>query len=263
MNTLSKIAKSNIASRLPGIACTAARILAVATLALLASATGAEAQSSAISLVQPRPLAGIHACATAEVREGAAWRTLLAARQLPEDEAKETLATLHDSLSREVDARPDDVELRYLLGVVAGSRADVEGGRTSIALGKEMLGHVEKVLQMDPRHAGAQHLVGRLHAAVLRMDGFTRFVATRLLGGGELGGASWEEARVRLEAAVAGAPCVPDHHYELARLYAERGDIRPAMEQLQDLLALADPEGPYADVHRKGRVLLARLEGSS
>ena len=61
---------------------------------------------------------------------------------------------------------------------------------------------------------------------------------------------------------MVGAPCVPDHHYELARLYAEQGQVRPAREQLRDLLALAAPDGPYADVHEKGRALLSRLEGT-
>lgn len=229
----------------------------------LVPASEASAQMPAIGLVSPRPLTGAKACAAAEVKEGDAWRTLLAARQMDDDGARRVLAELHDSLSLELQARPEDVGLRYLTGVVAGSRADVEGGRSAIALAQEMARHVEAILEIEPDHAGAHHLLGRLHAAVLRMDGFTRFVATRLLGGGELAGASWEEARMRLEVAVAGAPCVPDHHYELARLYAERGEVRPAVARLHDLLSLADPQGPYADVHRKGRTLLARLEGRS
>lgn len=217
----------------------------------------------AVSLSKPRPLAGIHACAGSKVEDGNAWRTLLAARQMDDDRAREVLAELHDSLTREVQARPDDIDLQYLAGVVAGSRADVEGGRTAVALAQEMSRRIRRILEVEPDHPGAHHLLGRLHAAVLRMDGFTRFVATRLLGGGELASASWEEARARLELAVAGAPCVPDHHYELARLYAERGEVRPAIEQLQSLLELAEADGLYADVHRKGRVLLARLEGRS
>ena len=126
-----------------------------------------------------------------------------------------------------------------------------------------MYRRVRDVLRAEPTHPGAHHLLGRLHAAVLRMDGFTRFVATRLMGGGELAGASWDDARTSLEVAAAGAPCVPDHHYELARLYAERGEVEPAVHRLRDLLALAGPDGPYGDVHRKGRQLLASLEGAS
>lgn len=56
---------------------------------------------------------------------------------------------------------------------------------------------------------------------------------------------------------------MPDHHYELARLYAEQGDIRHARDRLADLLMLARPDGPFADVYRKGRILLASLEGTS
>lgn len=240
----------------------AAALVLVALLGLFAS-VGASAQTGAIVLPRPEPLSGVHACSAPAVNGGDAWRTVYRTRRLDAEEAKRVLAELHDSLIREARDRPEDVDLQYLLAAVAGSRADVEGGRTRVRMASEMHRRISNVLARDPDHAGAYHLLGRLHAAVLRMDGFTRFVATRIMGGGELGGASWDEARLLLEMAVAGAPCVPDHHYELARLYAEQGDVRPAMDRLEDLLTLTRPDGPFADVHRKGRVLLERLEGRS
>jgi hypothetical protein len=221
----------------------------------------ARARPGSIAVVRPRPLTGVHACSAPTVNEGVAWRTVYRSRGMDEDEAKGVLAELHDSLISVARDRPDDVELQYLLAVVAGSRAEVEGGRTRVRMASEMHRRIQNVLALDPDHPGAYHLLGRLHAAVLRMDGFTRFVATRLMGGGELGDASWEDARLLLEMAVAGAPCVPDHHYELARLYAEQGDVRRAVDRLHDLLTLIRPDGPFGDVYRKGRILLDRLEG--
>ncbi|NIR39142.1 MAG: hypothetical protein GWN07_25010, partial [Actinobacteria bacterium] len=46
----------------------------------------------------------------------------------------------------------------------------------------------------------------------------------------------------------------------LARLYAERGTPGPAIDRLRDLVALTAPSGLFADLHRKGRELLAELE---
>ena len=233
----------------------------VVLLVVSAGAAGSiSAQSGSISVVEPRRLAGVHSCRAPHVEEGEAWSTVFAARAMDENDAGATLARLHDSLRLEAVASPRDVDVQYLTAVVAGLRADLEGGRSAVRHATEMYRRAQAVLDIEPGHPGAHHLVGRLHAAVLRMDGFTRFVATRLFGGGELAGASWEEARLRLERAVTKAPCVPDHYYELARLYAERGEERSAVDALRDLLLLAGPEGPYADVYRKGRRLLERLE---
>jgi hypothetical protein len=67
-------------------------------------------------------------------------------------------------------------------------------------------------------------MMGKLHASVLRLGGFKRFLANTLLGGSALKDASWDRAQGLLEVAVREDPCVPEHHFELARVYAHRGD---------------------------------------
>jgi Flp pilus assembly protein TadD len=189
-----------------------------------------------------------------------AWHALLEIRARTNDEAREDLVALEHSLRSRLGAHPDDLELRYLLAAVMGTRTDVEGARTRIGIAKELLAHTRRILTVEPDHPGANYLLGRLHAAVMRMDGVTRFVATRVMGGSELSGASWEEARARLEIAAAGDPCVPDHHYELARLYAERGDEELAREQLRNLLALRPLGGAFERTLSEGRRMLEALE---
>ena len=49
----------------------------------------------------------------------------------------------------------------------------------------------------------------------------TRWIATRLLGGGELRKATWEEAERNLAFAEERAPGVSEHHLQLANLYAD------------------------------------------
>jgi len=80
------------------------------------------------------------------------------------------------------------------------------------------------VLEIEPSHPGAHHVVGRLNAGVMRMSRLDRFLARTLLGGDVLDQASWSLAREHLETAEAHDPCVPDHHYELARLYLDRDE---------------------------------------
>jgi hypothetical protein len=82
----------------------------------------------------------------------------------------------------------------------------------------------QRVLALDPEHAGANYMVGKIHASIRRLSGLKRFMAKTLFGGTLLDDASWEEAESRLTTAVRGDPCVPEHHFELARVYEHKGD---------------------------------------
>jgi hypothetical protein len=205
------------------------------------------------------PVAGIGRCLASQDAPEPSWRRILEARTLSRDEARPLLAHLVDSLSLEAAARPDAVRAQYLLAVALGAQAEVEGGRTRIRAARALHEQLAVVFELDPGHPGAQHLLGRLHAAVRRMDSVTRWVATRLLGGGALAQASWTEARAWLESAVVGDPCVPDHHYELARLYADLGQDEAARERLGRLLELPDTDPLYASVFERARALRGAL----
>jgi hypothetical protein len=204
------------------------------------------------------PLAGIERCAPSS--RHAALRPVLEARTLSDTSAKPILAHLVDSLSQEAAAHPTKVEAQYLLAAALGAQADVEGGRTKIRAARALHEQLGAVFALDPAHAGAQHLLGRLHAAVRRMDSLTRWIATRLLGGGALAGASWAQARLLLESAVVGDPCVPDHHYELARLYVDIGQESAARERLERLLELPASDPLHAAVFDRARALRAELQ---
>ena len=109
-----------------------------------------------------------------------------------------------------------------------------------------------RVLELDPRHAGASYMLGRLHASVLRLGGFKRFMAKQLFGGGALEGASWEEAQRLLEVAVVEDPCVSEHHFELAQVYAQRGDASGAERELSYVRELtAGQDGRQARLRQR------------
>jgi len=235
--------------------------LVSATLVVAPVATYAQSRTVPVTLVAVEPIRGIGACSTRDDHGSPTWQRFLEARALDDDEeSKRVFAALADTLRAEADLRPSDVEAQYALAAVLGAYAEAEEGRAKVRAAKALHDQLEVVFALDPRHPGAHHLLGRLHAAVRRMDGFTRFIASRFLGGGALSGASWAQARRGLEAAVLGDPCVPDHHYELARLYAERGHPVAARERLLGLLALPRSGPAYAEVFEQGRALLETLD---
>jgi hypothetical protein len=124
-----------------------------------------------------------------------------------------------------------NVGRRFALAAVLGMRTDREGGRTKIRVASALNDELNAVLELDPDHAQARFLRGRLHAGVRRMGRVTRWLATNLLGGSTLKEATWEEAERNLAFAEAQAPDVPDHHLQLALLY--RDTDRPELAAIE------------------------------
>lgn len=233
-------------------------------LAGLLGAVPAAVRARQVQVVALEPTATLTAtrCLAGPPPHIPAWDAVAEALVLDRDAAKARLVDLEDSVSALAAARPDDVNVQFLLAAVLGARAELEGGRTKMRIAEKLLDRLSAVLALEPEHAGALDMMGRLHAAVMRMDWLTRVVATRILGGAELRSASWEEAERLLESAIAAEPCVGDHYYQLASVYADRGKRALALDRLNEFFEL----GPTADVDPRvyglATTLKAELNGS-
>lgn len=155
-----------------------------------------------------------------------------------EDRMKEVLKEAEGHAREAVTGHEDNVGRRFALAAVLGMRADREGGRTKVKAASALYEELDVVLELDPDHAQAHYMMGRLHAGVRRMNGVTRWIATNLLGGDTLKKASWEEAERHLSFAVAHAPEVPDHHLQLARVYRDTDRPELAIPELEYVLAM-------------------------
>ncbi len=117
---------------------------------------------------------------------------------------------------------PANPEATYWLAASLGLLADQQGGRTKISLAREAHRCATLTLELDPRHGGAHHIVGRLHAGAKRLGWATRMIARGLGLGAVLNEASWESAEHHLRTAIEEDPGPLVHTYELARLLLER-----------------------------------------
>lgn len=141
---------------------------------------------------------------------------------------------------------------RWARRAVAVDSADAEGhfhlsralGRVALTLGKkERIRYAKEVrqqallaLQYDSLHAGALHVLGRWNAEIMRLSGFSRFIARNFLGGDVFGQASWDKAVSYLEKSVQLDPKRLVHHLDLAEIYRDRnkpGDKERAREQFE------------------------------
>jgi len=152
-----------------------------------------------------------------------------------------------------------EVGRRYALAVVLGLRTEREGGKTKIGLASEMKTELDATLVLDPTHARARHLRGRLNAAVLRMSRLTRWLATSLLGGGELKKATWQQAESDLVFAENKVPEVSDHHLQLANLYRDTKRPELARVELEHVLAMPFRSTMETAVHDEALKLKKKL----
>jgi uncharacterized protein (DUF2267 family) len=172
-------------------------------------------------------------CAAGPLESDSFLAEVAQARDLEnEDSAKAALAALEPEARRMAAESPDDAAAQYRLAAVLGAQLDHESGRSKMSGASEVREQAQRVLELEPEHPGASYMLGRIHASVLRMSGFKRFLAKQLFGGSALEGASWEQAQALLEVAAREEPCVPEHHFELARVYAHLDDAAGAEREL-------------------------------
>lgn len=112
-------------------------------------------------------------------------------------------------------------DAQYWLAASLGLRADQEGGRTKITLAREAYDVAKRVLELDDTHAGAHHIVGRLHSGAKGLGWASRMIARGLGLGGILGEASWESAEQHMRYAAEQEPETLVNVYELGTLLVD------------------------------------------
>jgi tetratricopeptide (TPR) repeat protein len=147
---------------------------------------------------------------------------------------------------RAVEARPDDAEGHFHLARSLGRMALTLGPKDKVKYAGDVRQHALESLKINPRHPGSLHVMGVWNAEIMRLSGFTRFVAKNLLGGKVFDSASWKEAVRYMEEAVGVEPERITHRLDLGEIYADVGEKAKAREQFERILKLpnSDPNDP-------------------
>lgn len=161
--------------------------------------------------------------------------------RLPPDAHPAKLVAVLDSMAASfaLDPSPDPLRRRHHEALLLGARVETLGGRDRVEATRALHASALAILEDAPGHAGAQHILGRINAAVMRLGGTKRFLARVVLGSDVLRSASWDAARAHLEHAERAGPCMAEHHLELGLLLADTGDEAGAHVEAGHVLALA------------------------
>jgi tetratricopeptide (TPR) repeat protein len=195
------------------------------------------------------------ALALAPERYDVLWRTSRTLIDVGEVDAdakrrRVTFARASTLARQAASLRPDDAEGHFhvsrALGREALSVSARERTRYAIAIREAAL----RALALDPDHAGAQHVLGRWHAEIMRLNGFMKTVAKTFMGGKVFDEASWAEAVRLLEGACAEEPNRTVHLVALGQVYRDAGDPTAARRALEAALR-APLQDPNDEVYKR------------
>lgn len=174
------------------------------------------------------------------------WRGAMTLLDLGEQIPAKGKSPERDSLYAEAE--------RYANRAVAADSAGADGhfalaaavARRSLSLGQKarirraavIRREALRAIELNPRHDGAYHILGRWNAEIMRISGLSRFFAKNFLGAGVFGQASWKRAIANMEKAVELDSGRIYHRLELARIYADRKRRSEAEAQLHAVESL-------------------------
>jgi tetratricopeptide (TPR) repeat protein len=134
---------------------------------------------------------------------------------------------------RAVAANPNGAEGHFELAQALGRTALTQGPRDRIKYAIEVRDQALAALKIDSRHSGALHVMGVWNAEVMRLNGFTRMLAKKFLGGNVFNEANWDAAQRYMEQSVAADSARIAHRLDLGSVYADRKMRDQAVAQFE------------------------------
>jgi len=177
------------------------------------------------------------------------------------ERAQPDLLNLAEQYARQcVAAAPDRAEGHTWLAGALGYIALRSPAGDQIKLSHELVQEVDRALAINPRDDAAYSIKGSFYRALGNIGWLRKKLASIFLGSVPEGG--FEEAEQALQRAVALAPDIMRHQYELGVLYLDMGKVDDAAKCLQQASTL--PVRVAIDRQRqvKIRELLQELKGS-
>jgi Flp pilus assembly protein TadD len=196
------------------------------------------------------------------------WRLALAlvdsAKQIPdwiESPQRDSLYALAEERARlAVAADENDANAHFLLALSIGYASLTQSKKARIRRAAEIRAEALRAIELDPTHDGAYHVLGRWHAEIMRLSGFSRFFAKSFLGAGIFREASWQAAVDNLRRAVALDPTRIYHHLDLAEVYLRLKRVAEARAELEAVDTLPSRDVLDGRYKAEAAALLARLD---
>lgn len=193
----------------------------------------------------------------------ALWRASREAIDLGEfdDARRDSLYQLGEQYARRaVQADGKSSMAHFSLAKALGRRALSLGAKERVKFAGEVRKEALEALALDSTNAGAMHVMGRWHANIMRLSGFSRFMARNVLGGKTFGEANWKDAIAMMQRASSLEPDRIVHRLELAAILADTGDKAKARQEYETVLRLKPMDFNDKRYQEQAQTALAALK---
>ena len=183
-------------------------------------------------------------------------------RLAAEDKKMEYYKTADYLAKKAVTADNNNAEAHYAYALALGRINENASSKQKIANAKLIKSEADMAIKLNPKHAGAYHILGRWHSTIAGF-GMVEKVAINTLFGGVPQGGSYDASIEAFNNAIKYDPNYILHYYELANAYYQRNagvnDLALASVMLKKALALPNltPEDP--DNKKKCEELLKKI----
>lgn len=175
----------------------------------------------------------------------ALWRASQAyadiAKQLTNAQAarRDSLYAIGLALANQAVAiNPNGADGHFMVAVATGRVALTKGARERVRYARVVRDEAMRALELNPRHDGAMHVLGRWNAEIMRLSGLTKFFAKTFLGAGVFNQASWDNAVNYYNQAIETAPTNLYHHLDLGEALVDADRKPEAVPHLEHVAAL-------------------------
>lgn len=195
------------------------------------------------------------------------WRAAVALVDIGKQTPDKQKSTVRDSLyllaeryaRRAVRVAPDSAEPHFALALALGKVSLTLGSKQRVQYAKEIREEALRAMEINPRHDGAWHVMGRWNAEVERLSNLQEFFAKTVLGGKVLGEASWDEAIRCMRKAVELRPDYIFHRLDLAEMLIEIKRPAEAKSELEAIGKLPDQDAMDPVYRARAEALLSKL----
>ena len=197
------------------------------------------------------------------------WRAALALVDIGKQTPDSIRSARRDSLYAEAEryarkateANPDDAEGHFVLSVSIGRASLTRSKRERVRRATEIRVEALRAMELNPRHDGACHVMGRWNAEIMRLSAMERFFAKSFLGGSVFNQASWDRAVEYMEQSVSLAPTNIYHQLDLALVYIDRKRYSDARRHLNQIATLPVVDVMDPNYQQQAVTQLHRIEG--
>lgn len=157
---------------------------------------------------------------------------------LPETEKMKYYTTGGYLAQKALKKEEQNAEAHYVYALALGRIYENASSKVKIGNSKNIKMHCDKCVSLNPKIAGAYHILGRWHRTIAGFNSIEKMMINSFFGGVPEGG-SYDDALKSFNAAIALEPKFMLHQYELAATYHEMGRNVEAKIWLNNLLKIS------------------------